>query len=142
MLASASTTLRPPDDIAEESEVLVEDGRLILGGTLDVDDHQRVVRPQVIQNMWNELASKWPSAADIAVEYGWACFRPAHPNRVPVIDRIPRLDNAWFTSGHYKTGILLAAATGRALADWIRTDSPPDEIKRFGIDRVFAAHTD
>jgi glycine/D-amino acid oxidase-like deaminating enzyme len=45
------------------------------------------------------------------------------------------VSNAWFTSGHYKTGILLAPATGRALAQWIATADRPPEIEAFSVSR-------
>ena len=65
--------------------------------------------------------------------------RPAHPDRLPVIDRVPSLSNAWLTSGHYKTGILNAAATGRALAEWVRSGNRPPEVAAFNVQRLLAA---
>jgi glycine/D-amino acid oxidase-like deaminating enzyme len=53
-----------------------------------------------------------------------------------VIDRLPGLANAWLTSGHYKTGILMAPATGRALAQWLASGSPPPEVLPFTLARL------
>jgi glycine/D-amino acid oxidase-like deaminating enzyme len=117
---------------------VIEDGRILVGGTLDIGDDERVVRPEVADALWAEFAEIWPEAHNIAVEYRWACFRPAHPDRMPVIDRVPGLSNAWFTSGHYKTGILLAPATGRALAEWITTGSRPAAVVPFSMARLLA----
>jgi glycine/D-amino acid oxidase-like deaminating enzyme len=36
-----------------------------------------------------------------------------------MIDRVPGLANAWVSAGHDGTGLLMAPATGRLLADWI-----------------------
>jgi glycine oxidase len=138
MLASHPTDLRPGETIADTVRV-IEQGRILMGGTLDVGDNERVVRPEVGDAMWDELAGLWPRARDIAIEYRWACFRPAHPDLMPVIDRVPGVSNAWLTSGHYRTGILLAPATGRALAEWMATGSPPAEVKPFGMARLLSA---
>jgi len=135
MLASHPTDLRPGDTIADTIRV-IEEGRILMGGTLDVGDDERVVRPEVGAAMWDELATRWPRARDIAIEYRWACFRPAHADLMPVIDRVPGVSNAWLTSGHYKTGILMAPATGRALAQWMATGSPPTEVQPFGMARL------
>jgi glycine/D-amino acid oxidase-like deaminating enzyme len=135
MLCSAPTGLRRPDELADLVTV-IEDGRLLMGGTLDVDDHERVVRPEVTDRMWAELVGAWPEATAAQMEYRWACFRPAHPDRLPVIDRIPGVDNAWLTSGHYKTGILLAPGTGRALAEWMASGSPPPGVEPFSQARL------
>ena len=46
--------------------------------------------------------------------------------------------NAWLTSGHYKTGILLAPATGIALAEWIASGNRPPQIDGLDVDRFVA----
>ena len=135
ILASAPTSLTPPTGLVD-SVRKIEEGRLLVGGTLDVDDAERIVRPEVIRSMWTEVAAQWPAAAGISVEYQWACFRPAHADLLPVIDRVPGVANAWMTSGHYKTGILMAPATGRAIAEWIASGARPAEIQPFGLARL------
>jgi glycine/D-amino acid oxidase-like deaminating enzyme len=134
MLCSAPTRLISPTDVTNLVTV-VEDGRLLMGGTLDIGDDERVVRPEVTARMWSEVVSAWPAAAETSVEYAWACFRPAHPDHLPVIDRVPGLENAWLTSGHYKTGILMAPFTARALAEWITTTRPPADIQPLSLAR-------
>jgi glycine/D-amino acid oxidase-like deaminating enzyme len=135
MLCSAPTRLVRPDALTD-LVTLIEDGRLLMGGTLDVEDHERVVRPEIAERMWQELQTAWPETSSVKLDYTWACFRPAHPDHLPVIDRVPGLDNAWLTSGHYKTGILLAPGTGRALAAWMASGSPPPEVEPFALARL------
>jgi glycine/D-amino acid oxidase-like deaminating enzyme len=134
MLVTEPTNLRLPGAVAQLA-TLIDDGRLMLGGTLDVGDTDRVVRPEVIATMWADLEAAWPAVAGVRAAHQWACFRPAHPDHLPVIDRVPGLSNAWLTSGHYKTGILLAPATGRALAEWIRSGERPRQVDKLGVDR-------
>jgi glycine/D-amino acid oxidase-like deaminating enzyme len=134
MLCSAPTSIDAPPDLVTK----IEDGRLLMGGTLDIGDDERVVRPEVVERMRADLIAGCPETADLALDYTWACFRPAHPDHVPVIDRVPGLDNAWLTSGHYKTGILLAAGTARAVARWVSTGSAASELAQFSVAR-FAA---
>jgi len=52
-----------------------------------------------------------------------------HPDRLPIVDRVPDIANAWFTSGHYRTGLLMAVATGEALARWIIEGRPRREVE-------------
>jgi glycine/D-amino acid oxidase-like deaminating enzyme len=70
------------------------------------------------------------------VDYTWACFRPAHPDHLPIVDRLPGFDNVWMTTGHYKTGILLAPGTANALVTWMQTGRRPVEVEPFGLARV------
>jgi glycine/D-amino acid oxidase-like deaminating enzyme len=73
------------------------------------------------------LVAALPAAKGLGIAYQWCCFRPRHPDRRPVIDHIPGLDNAWLTSGHFRTGILNAPATAAVLARWISAGQPPAE---------------
>jgi glycine/D-amino acid oxidase-like deaminating enzyme len=134
MLTTEPTQLRLPGTVAPLA-TSIDDGRLMLGGTLDVGDNERVVRPEIIAAMWAELEAAWPVAHGLRVAHHWACFRPAHPDHLPVIDRVPGVDNVWLTSGHYKTGILLAPATGSALAEWIASGHKPAQVEGLGVDR-------
>jgi len=137
MLVSEPTSLALPESVSGYASS-IDGGRILIGGTLDHGDDERVVRPEIIANMWSDLEAAWPPAHEIRISHQWACFRPAHPDLLPVIDRIPSLRNAWLTSGHYKTGIMMAPATGRALAQWIGTGERPAEIVGLGIDRFSA----
>ena len=105
----------------------IEDGRLLAGGTFDVGDESPAVRPDVIESIMEALTAAIPALAGLPVAYQWCCFRPRHPDRRPVIDRIPGVQNAWLTSGHFRTGILNAPATAAVLARWIGAGQPPAE---------------
>ena len=88
MLVSEPTSLVVPDSVAALA-TSIDEGRILIGGTLDHGDDERVVRPEVIARMWSELESVWPPAHLIRISHQWACFRPAHPDLLPVIDQIP-----------------------------------------------------
>jgi glycine oxidase len=136
MLCTAPTRLTVPDSVREADLArVIDDGRVLMGGTLDIGDNERVVRPDVTAHMWRELLEAWPALSDVALEYAWACFRPAHPDHLPVIDRVAGLANVWLSTGQYKTGILMAAATGRALAEWIAYGAAPGWVAPFSLSR-------
>jgi glycine oxidase len=106
----------------------VDDGRLIAGGTLDREDDSSEVDDAVVEKIRRELGAAIPAVGEVPVSYAWCCFRPTHPDELPVIDRVPRLANAWMTSGHFRTGIQMAPATGRAMARWIESGDQPEEV--------------
>jgi len=138
IVVSDPTSLNLPGAV-EPLATSLEDGRLLIGGSLDLGDETRVVRPEILDRQWAELVAAWPVARDVGLAYGWACFRPAHPDYLPVIDRVPGLDNAWLTSGHYRTGILMAPAAADALATWIATGAAVAGVQAFGAARLLAA---
>jgi glycine oxidase len=111
------------------------DGGLLAGGTRDEGDHSAQVRPEVVQGIRRRLGELLPAAAKVRVRYQWCCFRPATADGQLVIDRVPGLDNAWVSAGHDGDGLLMAPATGQALASWITTSQHPPEIASFGLSR-------
>jgi glycine/D-amino acid oxidase-like deaminating enzyme len=111
------------------------DGGLLVGGTRDEGDHSPQVRLEVVQGIRRRLGELLPAAGRVGVRYQWCCFRPATADGQPVIDRVPGLDNAWVSAGHDGDGLLMAPATGQALATWIASSRQPQEVASFGLSR-------
>lgn len=115
----------------------LEGGGVLSGGTLDTDDRTPDVRPEVAESIRANVAARLPSLNPIRLTHQWCCWRPHHPDGLAVIDRVPSLANAWLTSGHYRTGILMAPAAGAALAHWIVTGGPPSGLDPWMIHQRF-----
>jgi len=134
LLVTEPTSLRLPGIVAPVA-TQIEDGRLLAGGTFDVGDESPAVRADVIEAIMASLTAALPSLRGLGVAYQWCCFRPRHPDRRPVIDRVPGLTNAWLTSGHFRTGILNAPATATVLAHWLASGEEPAEQKTWSAGR-------
>jgi len=134
LIVTAPTKVHLPCTIAPVATPL-EDGRLLAGGTFDYGDESPVVREEVVDTIMGGLRAALPAVKDVGVSHQWCCFRPRHPDRRPVIDRVPGLRNAWLTSGHFRTGILNAPATGMAITRWIDADKPPPEARAWSAGR-------
>jgi glycine oxidase len=116
----------------------IENGQLLAGGTFDAGDETPAVQPDVIDAITAGLAAVLPRLRGLGVAYQWCCFRPRHPDRRPVIDKVPGLSNAWLTSGHFRTGILNAPATAAVLCRWIAQDAPPVDARSWSATRFGA----
>ncbi len=134
LLATEPTELRLPGTVAPVATQL-EDGRLLVGGTFDTADETPRVRPEVIDSILAALYATLPAVRGLKAAYQWCCFRPRHPDGRPVIDRVPGLANAWLTSGHYRTGILMAPITAQVICHWIATGQPPAEADAWSSSR-------
>jgi glycine oxidase len=133
ILVTAATQQAMPGAVAPVAARL-PDGRLLVGGTEDVDDRDEV-DPEIVRVLRAWLDGMIPAARRAATTHTWSCFRPAHPDHLPVVDRVPDREKIWFTSGHYRTGILMAPATGDALAEWIRSGERPRQVAEIGASR-------
>jgi glycine oxidase len=124
--------VRLPGTVASVATQL-EDGRLLSSGTFDPDDQSSDVRPDVIDSILADLHEQLPALSGLRVAYQWCCFRPRHPDGYPIIDRVPGLDNAWLTTGHFRTGILMAPITAQIITRWISAGQPPPDQLRYRV---------
>jgi glycine oxidase len=134
LLVTQPTSVRLPGTVAPVATQL-EDGRLLVGGTFDTGDESPSVRPEVIEAILDGLYAALPALRGVGASHQWCCFRPCHPDGHPVIDRVPGIDNAWLTSGHFRSGILMAPVTARAIVRWISADEPPAEAPAWSSTR-------
>jgi glycine/D-amino acid oxidase-like deaminating enzyme len=134
LVVTEPTEVSLPCTIAPVATPL-EDGRLLAGGTFDYGDESPALREEVVETIMGGLRAALPATGGVGLSHQWCCFRPRHPDGRPVIDRVPGLSNAWLTSGHFRTGILNAPATGLALARWISAGKPPPEAGAWSATR-------
>ena len=110
------------------------DGRLLAGSTIEADLEPEAL-PQRVAEIRADLARLVPAAAALPTRWAWCCFRPGTPDRLPVVDRLPGLDNAFVTAGHYRTGILAGPGIAASLAAWIVSGRRPNELLPLALDR-------
>jgi glycine/D-amino acid oxidase-like deaminating enzyme len=133
--APASFRLRTAVAALEGLVLQLAGGEIVAGGTLDEGDRDPAVRDDVIAGIRKALAVLLPRTADLDVGHAWCCFRPTTADEQPVIDHVPGTQNAWISCGHFRTGILMAAATGDVLARWIESGRRPDGVAPFTLER-------
>ncbi len=121
--------------------VQLADGRLVAGGTRHEGDESRGFDLATTDEIAAHLVELLPAAASLRITHRWSCFRPATADGVAVADRVPNLhtatelQNAWCTAGHDAIGILMAAVTGRILAEWITSGERPARAAALAWDR-------
>lgn len=54
----------------------------------------------------------------------WSGFRPATPDKTPILGPDPRAKGLWWATGHFRSGILLAPVTATLIADAILENRP------------------
>ncbi len=93
------------------------DGRIVIGATvedvgfdLDVDVNGILQLIVIGQQYLQDIGSA-------KVLDSWAGLRPASPDGMPILGKVPTFTNAFVATGHYRNGILLAPVTGKLIAD-------------------------
>src|SRR2546421_346452 len=108
-------------------------GAIVCGGTFDDGDEGPEVRPEPVAALLAGLHRLLPATRGATVTHAWCCFRPVVEGRQPVIDRLPGTTNGWVSAGHFTTGVMMSAGTGRALAQWIGADRRPAGLETFSL---------
>lgn len=115
-----------------------QDGRLILGATVEKVGWTPYNTPQGIQNLLNKATKLYPAVADWQIEEFWWGFRPGTPDELPILGTSP-CDNLYFATGHYRNGILLAPVTASLMADLILEQKDDPLLSHFSWQRFSAS---
>ncbi|MBX6764510.1 MAG: FAD-dependent oxidoreductase [Rubrobacteraceae bacterium] len=65
----------------------------------------------------------------------WTGLRPATPDSLPLIGKVPGLNNFYLATGHGMLGVTHAPATARMLAPLVLEDRPVPELEPFKLER-------
>jgi D-amino-acid dehydrogenase len=81
-------------------------------------------KPYLVEPFTKEIQETW---------YGW---RPMTWDSLPIIGRVPRLDNAYLATGHNMLGVSLAAGTGKLIAEIIQEQPTHIDATAFSPERL------
>ncbi len=111
-----------------------QDGRLILGATVEDVGWTPHNTPQGIQNLLNKATKLYSAVADWQIEEFWWGFRPGTPDELPILGISP-CDNLYLATGHYRNGILLAPVTALLMTDLILEQKSDPLLPHFSWQR-------
>jgi glycine oxidase len=112
-----------------------EDGRLLIGSTLEDVGFDRTTTPDAIAML---MAFGEQLLGDLgcgAVERTWAGLRPGSVDGLPTIGPVPAYRNAIVAAGHYRAGLHQSTGTAVMVADLITGATSPVDVTAFRPDR-------
>jgi glycine oxidase len=74
---------------------------------------------EAIGRLARSASALLPALGGTELIHAWAGLRPATPDRLPVLGRLPGFERVWVASGHHRNGVLLSALTAKLLAEAI-----------------------
>ncbi len=93
-----------------------EDGRLLVGATVEQQGFDQRITAGGIHHLLHGLLQALPGASDFALNETWSGLRPQTPDGRPLLGRT-ELEGYVLATGHYRNGILLAPLTASVVAD-------------------------
>ncbi len=117
-----------------------QDGRLIVGATVEEVSWTPNNTPKGIQNLLTKAIKLYPAIAEWQIEDFWWGFRPGTPDELPILGHSP-CDNLYLATGHYRNGILLAPITAYLIGDLILEQKTDPLLAHFSWQRFHTAPT-
>lgn len=99
------------------------DGSVIAGATVDEADYDNRVTAGAVQDIMNMSELLVPSLRDARLNWALAGLRPGSPDDAPMLGAVPGWQGLHVATGHYRSGILLSAVTGKLIAEHITGES-------------------
>ncbi len=99
-------------------------GQLLIGSSRELVGWDATINREVLARMLHRAVAFMPGLAAVPVVRTWTGFRPATPDKLPLIGAWPAVDGLWIAAGHEGLGITTALGTGSMLAALIGGDTP------------------
>ena len=110
------------------------DGSVIAGATVDEAGFDCRVTAGAARDIIDMAARLVPSLRDARLNWAAAGLRPGSPDDAPVLGPVPGWRGLHVAAGHYRSGILLSAISGKLIADQI-VGEKPDLVAHFSAGR-------
>ena len=115
------------------------DGTVLVGSTQDDVGLDASTTVEGIQGLLQLAVSISPELRGAQVVDWWAGLRPGTPDGLPILGPIDDLEGAIVASGHFRRGILLAPATGMAVAQMLADRGGARDLSWLGVGRFRGA---
>ena len=114
------------------------DGSVIAGATVEEADYDDRVTAGAVQDIMSMSELLVPSLRDARLNWALAGLRPGSPDDAPMLGAVPGWQGLHVATGHYRSGILLSAITGKLMAEHIAGEKP-ELIEHFSPTRFRGA---
>ena len=111
-----------------------DDGRLLVGATVEADAEDVRVTARGIATLLDAALHAMPALGTLTLSETWAGSRPGTSDGLPYLGET-ELGGYVVATGHYRHGILLGPLTGQWVSQLVGGSAVPTEIAAFGPDR-------
>jgi glycine oxidase len=110
------------------------DGRLLVGATVEEAGFDKRTVPKTIQHLHRTALMLVPKLRDAKILEAWAGLRPGTPDALPILGATAT-PGYYVATGHFRDGILLAPITAHVMADVIEGRTPEHDLMPFSPSR-------
>ncbi|HEV3115027.1 MAG TPA: glycine oxidase ThiO [Candidatus Binataceae bacterium] len=107
------------------------DGRVLAGSTREMARYSKDVTLEGMESIVRAARDMLPTLGTMRFREAWAGLRPATADFLPVLGPSPSVPGFFYATGHFRSGILLAAITGQVMAAMLSGGRPEADIGHF-----------
>jgi D-hydroxyproline dehydrogenase subunit beta len=115
-------------------------GQMLIGSSRELVGWDASINRAVLRRMLARAVDFVPSLANVSVIRCWTGFRPATPDKLPLIGAWDPTPGLWVAAGHEGLGITTSLATAALLADLVAGRTPAIAAAAFAPTRAIASH--
>ena len=112
-----------------------DDGRLLIGSTLEFVGYEREVTAGAVRDLLLRAIALVPALERAALRATWSNFRPYTKDELPLLGRTP-IPGLFLSTGHYRNGILLAPISAEIVRAAVLGQRAPLSIDAFRPERA------
>lgn len=106
-----------------------------MGGTMELSGKNTKMDTRRVQSIRSAVSKYVKEMIRGDSEREWVGMRPMTPDGLPVLGKIPHLNNMYIATGHAMVGLSMAPATGKIMTDLITLGKTNFEIDSFTPNR-------
>ena len=114
-------------------------GQLLIGSSRELTGRDPTINHALLGDMLRRAIEFLPALAGCAAVRAWTGFRPATPDKLPLIGKWDAMDDVWIATGHEGLGITMAPGTAEMMVSLMTGRTPPVDPLPFSPTRVLAA---
>ena len=111
-----------------------DDGRLLIGSTLEFVGYEREVTAGAVRDLLTHAIAIVPALERAALRATWSNFRPYTQDGLPLLGRT-KIDRLFLATGHYRNGILLAPISAEIVRAAVLDQRAPISLAAFSPER-------
>ena len=100
------------------------DGHVLIGSTLEQRGFDKTITDEACNDLRMAAEKMLPGLQDFKPIRQWAGLRPAAPDGVPLMGKVPGYDALWVCAGHFRNGLVLSPASAQLMADLLLQRTP------------------
>jgi glycine oxidase len=112
-----------------------DDGRVLVGSTVEFVGYERKVTAGAVRDLLTHAIALLPALEHAELRATWSNFRPYTKDELPLLGRTP-IASLFFSTGHYRNGILLAPISAEIVRAAVLGQRPPIALAAFRPERL------